>query len=358
MDKMESKSHFFIAIACLVSIPLIGYTDYITSHEFSLFILYFIPIGVSTWFFDKSFSIVITLLGSLAWHLSAIFSHNYSIVTYIYWHTIARLIVFVVIWYLVSLAKLYINNEKLLNIELTRHIEKVDLANRKLLDFTFIASHDLQEPLRKIQTFCDMARTRCTSPIDSAGQEYLDKIFKSASRMRHLLSDLLQFSKVSSNSELFKIMNLEGIIREAANLFEEEFKESGALIEIENIPEIEASETAMLHLFQNLIENALKYRSEESPRIKIRAKRRGQEECDIFVQDNGVGFDRQFAEIIFKPFQMLHKKSDFRGTGIGLAICCTIVERHGGSIRAESEPGKGSTFIVSLPLRQNRRNGV
>ncbi len=118
------------------------------------------------------------------------------------------------------------------------------------------------------------------------------------------------------------------------------------------MPAIEADESQMLRLFQNLIGNALKFRGAETPRIKVYGKLDGQGICELFVKDNGIGFDPQFAELIFKPFQRLHGRSEYDGTGMGLAICRKIVERHGGNIRAESEQGKGSTFIIRLPLRQ------
>ena len=124
------------------------------------------------------------------------------------------------------------------------------------------------------------------------------------------------------------------------------------------MPVIEADETQILRLFQNLIGNALKFRSNEIPRINIHANHEGNGSCEIVVEDNGIGFEQQYEELIFKPFQRLHGRSEYEGTGMGLAICRKIVERHGGSIRAESEPGKGATFIISLPVKQDHREGV
>ena len=237
------------------------------------------------------------------------------------------------------------------------YAEKLERLNEELQDFAFVASHDLQEPLRKIQTFCDMARTRCAPLLDSTSNDYLDRAVNSASRMRQLLSDLLQFSQVASTPEPLKAIDLVKVAREAADVFEDTIKETGALIEIETIPSIEADETQILRLFQNLIGNALKFRSKEPPRIEIYAKHDRQGICEIFVKDNGIGFDPQFAERIFKPFQRLHTRGEYEGTGIGLTICRKIAERHGGSIKAESEPGKGSIFMVSLPVKQDRREG-
>ena len=221
----------------------------------------------------------------------------------------------------------------------------------ELQEFAFVASHDLQEPLRKIQTFCDLAKKRCAPVLDSAGNEYLDKVLNSASRMRDLLRDLLQFSRVAVNPESFRKIQLNPLARKAADVFEALIKESDCRIEIENLPAIEADESQMLQLFQNLIGNALKFRGADPPHIKVYGKIKRQE-CEIFVIDNGIGFDQNFAERVFKPFQTLHARNEYKGTGMGLAICRKIVERHGGTIKAESMPGKGSTFIIRLPVKQ------
>jgi PAS domain S-box-containing protein len=242
--------------------------------------------------------------------------------------------------------------------ELSATVTRLEQANQELQEFAHVTSHDLQEPLRKIQTFSDMIKTQCGPFLDRAGQEYLDRVIRSAGRMRQLLHDLLQLSKMAGRSGPFKATDLGKIAREAADLFEEDLKKSGGVVEIQDMPSIEADETQMLRLFQNLIGNAVKYRGEASPRINISAKCEGGQ-CEIFIEDNGIGFEQEFAERIFKPFQRLHGRNEYEGTGMGLAICRKIVERHNGNIRAESRPGKGSTFTFKLPLahlneRQNK----
>jgi light-regulated signal transduction histidine kinase (bacteriophytochrome) len=236
--------------------------------------------------------------------------------------------------------------------ELLTVVTKLELINQELEEFAFIASHDLQEPLRKIQVYCDLANERCREHLDIEGQKYLDRITGSAGRMRELLNSLLQYSRISLRPEPFKTIDLVRVARQAANLFEMDFKKSGGRIEIESMPELEADESQILSLFENLIGNALKFCSQEGPQIKIYARSEGRR-CEIFVSDNGIGFERQFAELIFKPFERLHGPGEYEGTGMGLTICRKIVQRHKGDIRAESEPGKGSTFIISLPLKQN-----
>ncbi|MEN6438658.1 MAG: ATP-binding protein [Syntrophobacter sp.] len=237
---------------------------------------------------------------------------------------------------------------------LRSNMARLELVNAELQEFAFVAAHDLQEPLRKIQTFCDLAMNRCASSMDNTSRDYLDRVVKSASRMRQLLHDLLEFSRVAEKPEPFKAIDLVKIVREAADVFEASIRETGCGIEIEDIPAIEADESQMLLLFQNLIGNALRYNDCASPRIRIYGRVDARALCEIVVQDNGIGFDQQYSELVFKPFQRLHARSEYDGTGIGLAICRKIVERHGGTIRAESEAGKGSKFIILLPLRQNR----
>jgi PAS domain S-box-containing protein len=242
--------------------------------------------------------------------------------------------------------------------ELSATVARLELVNAELQEFAFVAFHDLQEPLRKIQTFCDMAIRRCAPVLDITSQEYLDRVINSASRMRQLLSDLLKFSRVATKREPFEKIDLVKIVREAADVFEKSVKNTGALVDIESMPTIEADESQMLRLFQNLIGNALKFRSNGIPKVKVYGKLVGRGLCEILIEDNGIGFDRQFAELIFKPFQRLHNRNEYEGTGMGLAICRKIIERHGGSIRAESEPGKGSTFIIRLPVKQDRWEGI
>jgi PAS domain S-box-containing protein len=235
--------------------------------------------------------------------------------------------------------------------ELRTTISRLEQINQELQEFAHVASHDLQEPLRKIQTFCDLAKRTCGPVLDSTGQEYLDRVFHSADRMRRLLRDLLQFSRVALKPEPFRRVDLGRIVREAADVFEKTVKDAGSRIEIGEMPVLEADESQMIRLFQNLIGNALKFRSDQPPRIHIHTEK-AESMFEIRVKDNGIGFEPQYAELVFKPFQRLHSHSEYEGTGMGLSICRKIVERHGGNIRAESEPGKGSTFIIRLPAKQ------
>jgi PAS domain S-box-containing protein len=239
--------------------------------------------------------------------------------------------------------------------ELNETVNRLEKANQELEEFAYIASHDLQEPLRKIQTFGDMARKRCVPLADQTGRDYLDRVLQSAGRMRQLLQELLTLSRVTSQKQPFKKINLTKIAQEAADVFEAVLKETGGQITIDNLPMIEADEGQIRQLFQNLIGNALKFRDDRAPAVQVHGRVIDQGLCEVIVKDNGIGFDPEFAEVIFKPFERLHDRSTYEGTGMGLAICRKILERHGGTIRAESEPGNGATFIIRLPVRQTSK---
>jgi PAS domain S-box-containing protein len=237
--------------------------------------------------------------------------------------------------------------------ELSSTVARMEQLNRELEEFAFIASHDLQEPLRKIETFSDMAKKRCGPLMDKTSRDYLDRVIKSASRMRRLIGDLLKLSRITTKPKPFQGIDLFNIVKEVTEVFEPAFKETGGRIEIDQMPIIEADETQMRQLFQNLIGNALKFRDQNKPLIRVYGQVADHGFYEIFVKDNGIGFGPEYAERIFIPFERLHGRSEYEGTGMGLAICRKIVERHGGTIRAESEPEKGATFIVRLPLKQD-----
>ena len=241
--------------------------------------------------------------------------------------------------------------------ELRTYANRLEFVNKELEEFAFVASHDLQEPLRKIHTFCDMAQKRCAPVLDSTSMEYLDRVANSATRMRTLLNDLLQYSRVAGGPQPFQEVDISKIVSETSEVFEQQIKETGARIEIMDLPKIEADGSQMTRLFQNLIGNALKFRGDPKPLIKIYGECKGHF-CDILVEDNGIGFEQQYAERIFRPFQRLHGRKEFEGSGMGLAICRKIAERHGGNIRAQGEPGKGAKFVVRLPRRQEKIAGT
>jgi PAS domain S-box-containing protein len=230
----------------------------------------------------------------------------------------------------------------------------LEASNRDLQDFIFVASHDLQEPLRKIESFGNFLREEAGPVLNSTTAGYLSRIQDAATRMSVLIDDLLQLTRITTKAKPFQTVNLSEIIKEVGSDLETKLKETGGKIEAGELPKLEADPTQMRQLFQNLISNALKYRKTNvPPLVKLEGEvdiRRNL--CLVRVRDNGIGFDQKYAEKIFNIFQRLHGKEEYEGTGIGLAICKKVVERHGGTITAASQLGEGALFEITLPLHQ------
>ncbi len=232
-------------------------------------------------------------------------------------------------------------------------------SNAELEQFAFAASHDLQEPLRKIQAFADRLRVKTAKSRSSDIHDYLERMQNAAARMQTLINDLLAFSRVIRGSQPFTAVELKTIIQEVLSDLELRIEKSGARLEVGELPAIDADPMQMRQLMLNLIGNALKFQPEGgTPLVKIHSHMitaaSGEQLCEISVQDNGIGFEEQYLEKIFAVFQRLHGRSEYEGTGVGLAICRRITDRHGGTITAKSILGEGATFIVTLPLRQSQ----
>jgi PAS domain S-box-containing protein len=232
----------------------------------------------------------------------------------------------------------------------------VDLnnRNRELQDFAFIASHDLQEPLRKIRAFSDRLQQRHAAQLAPEARDYLDRTGQAAARMQTLIDDLLAYSRVVARGKPFAKVDLETVLTGVIEDLEARIESSGGRIERGPLPTLEADPTQMRQLFQNLLSNALKFRApERAPVVRVSASQAtldGAPAWELRVEDNGIGFDPKYAEKIFGPFQRLHGRQDYEGTGIGLAIVRRIAERHRGTVRAEGRPGDGAAFILLLPV--------
>lgn len=247
--------------------------------------------------------------------------------------------------------------------ELQDKIKLLEISNEELERFAFVASHDMQEPLRKIQSFGYLLRDRHQGSISEDGLVYLNKILQSAERMSKMIKDLLNFSRISNKKEPFRTVRLNDVVQGVLNDQELKIKAAGARFEIDKLIAIEAVQSQMDHLFSNLISNALKFTQPDLPPvITIRgASVSGREYEELIpdksyykltVSDNGIGFNEKYIDHIFKIFQRLHGKTAYEGTGIGLAICKRIVHNHKGFITAQSQPGVGTTFIIILPEKQ------
>jgi two-component system, LuxR family, sensor kinase FixL len=251
--------------------------------------------------------------------------------------------------------------------EQARYAAELERSNRELEQFAYLASHDLQEPLRKIRMFGDRLQMLGAEKFDEAAGECVTRMQSAAERMQSLIDGLLSLSRVTTQGQSFVPVDLAQIAREVVSDLETQIERQNGRVEIGHLPTIQADPLQMRQLLQNLIANGLKFhRVEEPPRVKIegkfvqgRSKRdshRGaaEEQCRILVEDNGIGFEEKYQSRIFDVFQRLHPRDVFEGTGIGLAICRKIAERHGGQITARSTPGHGSTFEIFLPVVHRR----
>ncbi|MDY6903543.1 MAG: MASE3 domain-containing protein [Thermodesulfobacteriota bacterium] len=254
--------------------------------------------------------------------------------------------------------------------QMVRYSQQLERSNRDLRDFAYVASHDLQEPLRKITTFANRVRVKYEDQLDEKGRDYLARMENAATRMRTMIKALLEYSRISTRQKPFVATNLEQLLYDVIDDIDDQVRRTNAIIHVDRLDTIEADPVQMRQLFQNLISNSLKFCGKQSPEVSIEGKLLGYHKgavnsvfgdtpphwYQVLVKDNGIGFDESYLNRIFAPFQRLHNRHDYPGTGIGLSICQKVVDRHGGTITARSQPGMGSTFIVTLPLKQSGKH--
>jgi signal transduction histidine kinase len=249
---------------------------------------------------------------------------------------------------------------------LKKKIAELDRSNKELEEFAYIASHDLQEPLRKITAFSERLKEKAAIELSSDSMVYLDRMLVGAANMRLLIDNLLEFSRTSRHSHPFNRINLADIVKEVETDLELKIEETNAVITSNNLPVIEAIPSQIRQLFTNLLVNSLKFRQEDVPiKIDIHSERLSAEDKELYhleraeeyfkieVTDNGIGFEQEYANRIFQIFQRLHGKSEYPGSGIGLAICKKIADNHHGKIFAVSEINEGATFTIILPETQS-----
>lgn len=235
-----------------------------------------------------------------------------------------------------------------LNEDLERRAAELAASNAELERFAYVASHDLQEPLRMVSSFLQLLQKKYRGQLDEKADQYIHYAVDGAERMKTLIMDLLEYSRVGSGKGNFVPVDMNEVVSEVTAIYRNKIMAAGGLVGATgHLPVINAERGQMVQLFQNLIGNSLKYRSEQPPVIRVSAKE-GPDSWQFAVCDNGIGIDPAFWDKIFIIFQRLHNKSEYSGTGIGLAICKKIVERHGGHIRVESEPKMGSTFFFTI----------
>jgi PAS domain S-box-containing protein len=233
---------------------------------------------------------------------------------------------------------------------------ELERSNRELEGFASIASHDLQEPLRKIRAFGERLEAVCEGRLPEKGRDYLSRMTAAAARMQTLINSVLSLARVSTTAEARREIDLGTVVSEVLADLDDALLRTGGRVDVEPLPSVRADPTQMRQLFQNLIVNALKFRGVAPPLIRISASGRDAGRpatvgagWQIVVADNGIGFDAKYAERIFQPFERLHGRDVYEGTGIGLALCRRIVQRHGGTISADAAPGAGARFTIHLP---------
>jgi two-component system sensor kinase FixL len=248
--------------------------------------------------------------------------------------------------------------------ELKDFAARLERSNSELQDFASVAAHDLQEPLRKVQAFGDRLKAKCGDALNEAGLDYLERMQKAAGRMQVLIEDLMTFSRVTTQAQPFVPVDLQLVAEEVLSDLEMRIETSNGRVEISQLATIDADPTQMRQLLQNLISNALKFnRPGIPPVVKVGGQflennsGNANEKSNgaiyrLTVEDNGIGFESKYVDRIFKVFQRLHGRTEYEGTGIGLAVCRKITERHGGDITVKSVPGEGTIFIADLPIKQ------
>jgi len=238
--------------------------------------------------------------------------------------------------------------------ELKATLKDLKRSNTELEQFAYVASHDLQEPLRMVASFTQLLQNRYQDKLDDDANDFINFIVGGTTRMKSLINDLLIFSRVGTRAKLFKATDMNNVLEKALANVRQSIKDTNATITNDPLPVIIADDSQMLQLFQNLISNALKFHGEEDPHIHVSGEEVKEEEWIFSVRDNGIGIDSKNFDRIFVIFQCLHKKDEYGGTGIGLAVCKKIIRRHGGKIWVESEIGKGSTFYFTISKIKSR----
>ena len=250
---------------------------------------------------------------------------------------------------------------KELNKQLLKNIEELEAANKEMDQFAFIASHDLQEPLRKIRMFNDFILLKYKNKLDNEGQMYLERMQVACDRMQELINDIHSFSKIDLKKKCFVHSDMNILVKEVLSNMDGLIKKKNAVINVDSLPSLHIDPPLIKLLFQHLINNSIKFSNVKvDPVIRIRAnmevpddasgKMKVNRYCRIYIEDNGLGFEQQYAEQIFKLFKRLHGNADFPGTGVGLSICKKIVSEHKGYISAKSIVNKGTVFTISLPI--------
>jgi light-regulated signal transduction histidine kinase (bacteriophytochrome) len=343
----------------------VGSVDYTTGEELSFSIFYLLPISLAAWFVNRNAGVFMCILSSVAELMANFFAgRTYSHPLIYFWNSFMLLCFFLISVFILSNLKIEYKRRMKLIDELRNSLEELrrtkeeleqksqDLArsNVELEQFGSAVSHDLKEPLLAITINLTLLKKRYEGKIGSETDTFIDETIDEAKQMQTLISDMLSYSRVGASAKPFVLTDFTAILNRLLANLRIPLEQSGAVVTHDPLPEVMADPIQLSQLLQNLIGNAIKFRGENKPLIHISAKRK-EKEWVLSVSDNGIGIPAEYTEKIFEMFQRLHNKKEYPGTGIGLATCKKIVERHGGCIWVESNPGRGSTFYFTLPDR-------
>lgn len=329
--------------ASLIALAIVAWIDYATA-ELSVMLLYFLPIGIAAWYGGRKLATVLAFLSTGSWLLSYVHAFIVRGWSSSVWETVISLGVFLAFGLAVAALRSARN-------QLRQTADELARSNRDLEEFAYTASHDLQEPLRMVEGFMQMLREQYAGKLDECANEYIDYAVDGATRMQELIRGLLAFSRVDRDArhDRCEEVDCQAVLRDVLDNLAAAVAESHAEVTHDALPKIIARPAMVAHLFQNLVGNAIKYRSaERTPKVHVSCRSR-KGEWEFSVQDNGIGIAPSDAQRVFQMFQRLHTRSEYPGTGMGLAICRKIVDRHGGRIWVESQKGSGATFHFTLP---------
>ena len=361
----RQSSRPLVIVSGLVLVLLIGTADYLTGEELSISIFYLLPIMFVAWFINTRAGIFMSIVSTAIWHIAgSVVNHTYSHSLIPYWNSIVQLSFFLIIVFILSALKSayekkgdLVDELKETLSELRRSEEELKRRTRELADsnaelerFAYVAAHDLKGPLLVVEGYIQRLKRRHKDKLDSDAEKIIGYVVDGITRMRTLINDLLTYARVGTKTDNFKLINCNDIVKHALANLQIAIGEKGAIVTHDHLPDVFADEVQMIQLFQNLIGNGIKFCTDEVPRVHVSAEQK-YNEWIFSVRDNGIGIDKKDAERIFDIFHRLHSDAQYPGTGIGLAICKKIAERHGGKIWVQSEPGKGSIFNFAIPIR-------
>ena len=348
--KEEKIRILIILILLIISCFLIYYFDIILRTSILIAHFFYFPSILACLWWKRKGLIVPLFLAILLLVFNII--PEYELVSIEILNNFLRAISLIVVGIVISILSENISNKE---IEFNQITEDLRRSNEDLQQFAYVASHDLQEPLRAIVSFSQLLEDKYHEKLDEDGKEFIHFITDGAKKMNTLIKDLLLYSRITTQAKPSRLTDLEDVVQDALFNLKESIDESEAIITYDKMPVLKIDKTQFIQLFQNLLSNAIKFRSQQPPRIHIGVNRL-ETEWIFSVKDNGIGIEPKYFSKLFNIFYRLHTKEEYPGTGIGLPICKKIVQRYGGKIWVESRLGKGSTFYFTFKRKKDKNN--